>query len=68
MASRVADIGIWRVAGRRAARVESRQDGVSGVNLDKAARMAPEWGRVEARYTDSRDSGLQMPIPRVLGL
>ena len=68
MASRVSDIGIWRTAGHKVARVEAQDPVVSGVSVEDAAYLVPAWGRIETRQAESRDLDVQMPFGPILGL
>ena len=47
MASIVSNLYVWRV-GRRSTRPQAPRR--VEVSIEEAARLAPEWGRVEARH------------------
>lgn len=60
MASIVSNLHVWRV-GRRSTRPEApRRDEVS---IEEAARLAPEWGRVEARHAAGRQESVATRWP-----
>lgn len=66
MASRASNSGGWRLARRRPGKMAGHGRPSHSINVEQAAQLAPDWGRLEVRHPSGHES--VEPVTQRLGL